>query len=342
MSVTSQQLLHAIRHPATLIHPDKLATFQQDVQASFWRRRARQSMIAQLPLSADMAGTAVRVVDATAGSKSEASLKEAAMMAYGCALLYLATQNTEYAKKSANILHEWVSTCKTFAGPDAPLIAAWCTSSFTRTFELLRHACPASKHGMSQIDATFVPWVRKVMLPHLFGEADPHGLQWGYYTHLHITIAEARLQFALAADDIADANWCLVQYQQMMTSYVKDSGFTGETLHDSDRFCCGLAGLIQIAELLQNQGIDMAYSMKLFRAVELHAALVGCSLLPCGYVWSQFTIMDWIQPSAWEIALHHFEGHSNIAMPHVRLLLQKIRPCGFSKHFGFDTITHAT
>ncbi|WIA10865.1 hypothetical protein OEZ85_011031 [Tetradesmus obliquus] len=234
----NNMLIRQVSHPATLIHPAQVATFQQDVQSALVRRRAREALAGQLAQALGRQPEAVEQV--AAGQGGEAVLREAVRLAYGCTLMYLATKAEAYAQKA-----------------------------------------------------------------------------------------------------VQEANWCIVQYQQILKSYVKDSGFTGESLRDSDRCCFGLAGLVHIAELLQGQGID-AYSFKLFRALELHAALLSCKRVPLGYTVDQFTILNWLQPSAWEIALDHYERRCGIAMPNVRMLLsQKLRPCGFNMHFGFDTITHA-
>lgn len=327
-------LLTSIQHPATLIHPTKVASFQQDVQSSMVRRRARQALGSQLP---PLLLSAIEGVSDAAG---EAQLQDAVKMCYGCTLLYMSTRTEVYATRAAAIIQAWSTTCKAITCPDAPWVAAWSTASFSRCYELLMHVWPGG--ASSPLLAMFVPWVRSTLLPHLKGSTDKDGLQWGYFNHWHTTILEARLQFALVTDDIRECNWCIVQYQLIMKTYISETGFIGDSMRDSDRCCYGLAGLVHMAQLLNNQGVDMGYTIELFRALELHAAMYACARAPPGYAMQQFKVFNWIQPSAWEVALSHYEHAAGISMPNTRLLLAKIRPCNFHMHFGFDTITHGT
>lgn len=326
-------LLTSVAHPATLINPDSLTTFRQDVQGSLARRQARSALATRLKLQAPGAWEAQASV---ATPHDEACLAEAALRCYGSALLFLATGKPAHAERSLAVLEAWCAKCRAVEGPNAPYVAAWSTATFSRAYELLRHCYLASAAQ------SFAPWVRATMLPHLRGETERHGLQWGYFSHWHAAILEARLQFALVTDDVREANWCVVQHQRVLGGYIADSGFTGESLRSSDCCSAGLASLVHVAELLAHQGVAGSYSERLFRALELHAGLLAAGRVPMGYRMEQFAIKKWVLPSAWEVALRHYEVRTGIAMPNVRMLVAQHRPFGYHLHSGFDTLTHGT
>jgi hypothetical protein len=205
-----------------------------------------------------------------------------------------------------------------------------------RSAELLKYTYP---QWNIKVETDYINWVKKLLLPHLRGETEKYKLKWGFYNNWHTSILEARLQFGLLCNDLNEVNYCISEYQKIVVSYVKDNGFTGETLRDSDHCCFGLAGMIQICEILYHQGINL-YCKRLFNAIELHANIYACNYTPPGYSREQFNIRSWIQPSAWEIAFCHFSCRQKLNMPCTQRLLEKIRPCNFELHWGFDTLTH--
>jgi hypothetical protein len=168
------------------------------------------------------------------------------------------------------------------------------------------------------------------------------GFEMGVFNNWHTSINEAHLQFALFTDDVVEVNACYARYREIFSSYVKDSGLTGESFRDSDHCCFGLAGLIQTCELAWHQGVDL-YSMRdglLRKSIELHAGVYSGREIPAGCKREDFKIVPWIQPSEWEIARNHYIVRCKMEMPHTEKLLVKIRPCKYALHWGWDSLTH--
>jgi hypothetical protein len=216
----------------------------------------------------------------------------------------------------------------------------------SRACELLKHVIPNWEQKFKHIEELYVNWVRKMLMPHLLGQTEKYKLKWGFYNNWHTSILEAKLQFAILTNDIVVANNCIEEYKTIFASYVRDNGFTGETLRDSDHCTFGLAGLVQICELAHHQGIDL-YSLNnnlLHKSIEFHADLYGNKRVPTGcndtYTLQQFNICNWIQPSAWEIARKHFCERKKMNMKNTDALLAKIRPSGYALHWGYCTLTH--
>lgn len=323
-------MLTSITHPATHIPPARLPRLQQDIHDVGPRRVARRALLQDL---VQPAKSAPAVLD----TSSSDCLKSATMLAYGSAISFCATHTEAHALTCASVRGDWVANCRLVQGPSAPFLAACATIAFVRCYELLRHV-------WQQPLPAVLPWVRSVLLPHL--AAPSSALLWDLScasSHWHAALVEARLQLALASDDLMDANWCVVQHQQLVQTYIKDNGLTTESVRSSDHASYGLVSLVQTAELLANQGLESGYSLRLFRALEAHAALFAGRVCPAGYSIQQFNILSWLQPCAWEVALGRYEAEGRgIGMPNVRMLLQRrLRPCGFHMYFGYDTATHA-
>jgi hypothetical protein len=258
---------------------------------------------------------------------------------YKQALAYLTTGRDVYAENCIKIINQWTQKCKEFKGNNAPLEAAWGTAVMARSCELLKYTY---MKWDKKVEESYKNWVRKLLMPHLRGQTEKYGLKWGFYNNWHTSILEAKLQFALLCDDIVLVNECIDEFKKIHSKYLQDNGFTYETLRDSDHNCFGIAGIINVSEILYNQGIDV-YLLRdnlLCKTVELHAGIYACGLIPKEYKREQFNIYKWIQPSSWEIAYNHYKNRKGIQMPNTEVLLNKIRPCNFELHWGYDTITH--
>lgn len=261
---------------------------------------------------------------------------------YAQALAFLITSNKKYLDNTLNILDSWATTCRTFRGSNAPLEAAWGTAAMARSLELVKYTCNRND-WRPDIEQRYITWVNTFLMPHLRGETERYRLNWGFFNNWHISITEARLQFALVRDDLKEINWCQDNYIKIFNSFVREDGFTGETLRDSFHCVAGIGGMIQICELLYHQGVDV-YKLRnnlLMRCVEFHARLYGTDYTPPGFKREQFKISSYIEPCAWEIARNHYATRLKIPMPYTDILLKRLRPCGYVFHWGYDTLTHA-
>jgi hypothetical protein len=265
-------------------------------------------------------------------------LKNDSKQVYGQALAYIITGNDIYAKNSMKIIDSWSSKNMEFIGSNAPLEAAWCTAAMARGCELLKWCY----NGWDKnVEAKYKLWVNDILMPHLTGMTEKYKLNWGFYNNWHTSITEARLQFALLCEDTDEVNNMIDKYKIIFNSYVKSNGLTGESFRDSDHCCFGLAGMIQICELCYHQGVDL-YSLRdnlLLKCIELHAGIYNGKENNL-YDIKLFNIYKWVQPSGWEIAFNHYVKRKNEKMPNTLCLLQKIRPCKYELHWGYDTLTH--
>lgn len=322
-----------IIHPATLIHPSSVSNLKS-IPTSLKTFIVSQALVFVRPL-------AIPVVNIGVNGSGQGHLEFTGdgKHCYANVLAYLVTNDDKYAKNCISIFQNWSSICKEFKGENAPIEAAWGIASMARSCELLKYTYP--KWNLS-LESTWINWVKKLLLPHLRGETEKYKLNWGFFNNWHTSITEARLQFGLLCNDLTEINWCIKRYTEIFSSYVKDNGVTGETFRDSDHCSFGLAGMIQICELLYHQNVDV-YSLRdslLSRCVELHAGMFASGVFPTFAPKNKVFIYKWVQPSAWEIAYNHFVHRSKLLMPFTSKLLSQIRPCKFALHWGYDTVTH--
>lgn len=323
-------MLSIIKHPACLI--DNC----QKLPRSIYKETILKEAIL------DYRSNALEVVDIGFGGTGHGhqEFTKDAKQTYAQTLAFLVTKNIVYAKNAEAIVSAWVNKCKVFKGNNAPLEASWGLIPLTSSLEILKYTYQAYN---KQLHSQFIKWVQTLLLPHLRGETEKYKLSWGFFNNWHLSITQARLQFALFTDNLNEANWCIQRYKDIFNSYVKDNCFTGETLRDSDHCCFGLAGLVQICELAFHQGVDL-YSLRnnlLQKCFEFHAKLYLGLEIPSGYTREQFNIYKWIQPCGWEIAFNHYKNRKQIKMPYTLQILNKIRPCNFELFYGYDTLTHS-
>lgn len=337
-------MIQTIVHPATLISKERLVELSNRTSKLYTLPHidlARKVLLANAPL--DYKPSPREVFDNpfyTGVGTPDKTFTNDASQAYTQALAWVVTQNSAYANNSMTILDGWAKVNKQFTNGNAPLQAAWGTAAMSRAAELLKYSFPGWD---KEVEKRYISWVKKVLMPHLRGETEKYRLEWGFHNNWHTSITEARLQFAFLCDDISEANWCVKRYQQIFASYVKTDGMTGESFRDSDHCSFGLAGMIQICELLYHQGVNLfgLQSRLLMKVIELHAGVYGYGVCPSGTTKEQFKVCGWIQPSGWEIARNHYVVRAKQSMPHTEALLKKIRPCKSALHWGWDTLTHA-
>lgn len=329
-----------ISHPATLVDPMRLNQIFNN-KLDYTKdplKSARAKILQEAPLNYSPRSLEVVSIGFGGTGQGHNEFTGDGKMCYAQTLAYLITKNETYANNCMSILDAWATKCKQFTGENAILEASWGTAVMARSCEILKHFYPKWN---KDIEKRYISWVQKLLMPHLKCETEKYKLNWGFHNNWHTSNTEARLQFALLTNNTTEVDWCVNQYKTILSSYVYKTGFTYETLRDSDHCCFGIAGMIHICEILYHQGINV-YNLNdnsLLRCVELHARIYGDNFTPPNYARDQFNVCKWIQPSGWEIVLNHF-GESNL--PFTKKLLSKIRPCGFALHWGYDTLTHAT
>lgn len=336
-------MIKTIVHPATLINKERLMDLSNEKSKLYSQPhvlQARDALLCSTPI--DYKPSPREVYDSpfyNGVGKPDKSFTNDAEQAYHQALAWVVTKNDKYALNCMAILNAWATVNKQFTNGNAPLEAAWGTAAMARSAELLKYSFPKWD---KEIEKRYITWTRTVLMPHMRGETEKYKLEWGFYNNWHTSITEARLQFAFLCDDEEESNWCIKRYEQIFNSYVKNDGMTGESFRDSDHCCFGLAGMLQICELLYHQGVNM-YGLKsrlLMKVIELHAAVYALGIMPSGTSKEQFKMCGWIQPSGWEITRNHYVVRAKQKMPHTEALLKKIRPCKYALHWGWDTLTH--
>lgn len=254
--------------------------------------------------------------------------------AYAQALAYIVTGDIVYAENAMAIIDAWSTGCVKFKGANAPLEGAWGVCSLSRACEIIKYMYPKWR---SDVGLRYEQFVKKLIMPHLRGDTEKYKLNWGFYNNWHTSIIEARLQFAILTDDEVEVKWCVDEYTKVLNVGIYPNFLTKDTARDSDHACFMLAGLVGVAELLYQQGINK-FSEKLWRCIELHAEAYGGNTCVNK---SEFpNIYGWLQPCGWEIARNHYVNRCGKRMPNTEALIRKHAPFGYALHWGYDTLTH--
>jgi hypothetical protein len=332
---------HNLIHPATIISPKHTIVPFRSIKTN--NTFLLDFILKEAPKNVNNNAKQTIHVNFNDNGDSHKSFTTDAKQCYAQTLAFLVTGDQVYALNAIKIITAWINTCTVFKGDNAPLLAAWGTSSMARSCEILKYTYP---QWQSSFEASYIAWVKKLLSPHLRGETEKYKLKWGFYNNWHTSITEARLQFALLCNDITEINFCIQQFITIFDFYINDSGLTYESFRDSDHNCFGLAGIINICEILFHQNIDL-FSYRdnvLLKCIELHAAVYASNVIPkqpgLNCQLTQFNVYKWIQPSSWEIVYNHFVNRCKKEMPYTKVLLNKIRPCKYELHWGYDTITH--
>lgn len=333
--------LQSINHPATIISPKHTVVPFRSIKTN--NTFLLNFILKEAPKTISVNAKKTIHVNFNDNGDSHKSFTTDAKQCYAQTLAFLITGDHIYANNVITIVSAWFNTCTVFKGDNAPLLAAWGTSSMARSCEILKYTY--SQWPVS-FESNYIAWVKKLLLPHLRGETEQYKLKWGFYNNWHTSITEARLQFAILCNDINEINLCIHQFINIFDFYINESGLTYESFRDSDHNCFGLAGIINTCEILFHQNIDF-FSYRdniLLKCVELHAAVYASNLVPkhtgLNCQLKQFNVFKWIQPSSWEIVYNHFVHRCQNEMPYTKILLDKIRPCKYELHWGYDTITH--
>ncbi|GBF98426.1 hypothetical protein Rsub_10491 [Raphidocelis subcapitata] len=251
---------------------------------------------------------------------------------YMQAVAWLATGEAQYAHNAAYIIWAWSSVNKVFVGQNGPLEAGWGVASMARSAELLKYTWPG---WHPKVETAFLSWVDRVIMPNLKSNSLNH-LPLGNW---HTTVAEAKAQLAIFKGDTALFAEALSDWQRVIDSYLQPCGECSETKRDLYHSQFGLGGLVQVAELAWQQGVDL-YShadCRLAAALEFHALITNGGVPPqCTYPLRGIGFL----PCGWEVALNHYKGRWGMSMPETEKLLARSRPEGYVFHWGLGTLTH--
>lgn len=323
--------MFVIKHPATTIPLDRL-----NVLSGGWPRNsvfivARAKLLSQTILNyypQALLNVNIGFGGVGVGHKQFTQDGEQAFLN---ALSYLVTRNETYANQVQKILDAWSTTCKVFTGNNAPLEAAWGTASMARACELMKWTY--HKWDVS-VEKRYIAWVDKLLMPHLKGVTERYNLEWGYYNNWHSSILEARLQFALLTNDFSERSLCIEKYKVLVDKGIASDYTVHDGFRDSTHTEFFIAGMVQIPEILFNQGVNM-YTEKLFKMINMYANVYFNSKVPSTMKLTSFpNISNYHEPCGWEIiSVRSGNLYKDV--------LKKMRPFRYTFHFGCDTLTHA-
>jgi hypothetical protein len=255
------------------------------------------------------------------------------VMVYKQTLMWIVINDERYARNAAMIIDSWATNNKAFHGKNAPLEGGWGIASFARSAELLKYSWPGWQ--ASGVEERFTAWVNKLIMPNLQHDM----LNKLPLANWQATVAECLAQLSVLTGDRALWGQAMTWWHKVMDAYITPCGECGETKRDLFHSQFGLGGLIQLAEMAWQQGVDL-YGYRnniLFTAMEFHAYITnggkpkeccydlkGVGFLPCG----------------WEVGYNHYKGRMGWDMPNTAAMLAKHRPEDYVFHWGMGTLTH--
>jgi hypothetical protein len=280
------------------------------------------------------------------------------------ALLWYYTGNTAHAKKSIEILNAWSSTITSHIEHNAPLQAGWTGATFAAAAEIIKH----TGAGWSSTDATrMANKLRTVWLPMVLKTNCGNG-NW------ESIMINASINISVFLDDRASFDQALAMWRNRVPAYsyqttdgplprqtvpncgrdTRDEiisfwhgqstfvdGVGQETCRDFGHMEWGLIAQTHAAETAYQQGVDLyaEQSKRLRDALEFHAQYDLGATVPswlCGGTIKTST------SQSWEIFYNHYATRKGYALPNAkRMILERVRPSGFNRFYGWDTLTHA-
>lgn len=277
-------------------------------------------------------------------------LREDSARAYQCSLAFLVTGQSVFARKALEIIDAW-STINVKIAPNekgnGPLECGWALPGFARTVELLTYTY---LEWPGEVTERFVRYVRSVMYPG-FHYRDSFGWKcFSLRNNWGAAIMEGRLLFSIMTEDRAEFAFVLERLRFMWQHmFVEPRGRVVETTRDMWHAAVGLAGLVQCAEVLWHQGIDI-YSFNddvLRDSLEYHACVWiaerdrDTSRMPQDLQAIKVVINGRpYTPISWDIAIHHYVERSGRTMPRSEELVACYRPDYYTFFYGASTLTH--
>ena len=287
--------------------------------------------------------------------------KNDANAAYTQALLFYHTGDMAYAKKAIEIMNAWSSTLKEHTNSNAPLQAAWAAESFPRAAEIIRHA------GASWADADvaqFAKMLKEVYLPMLINGSSSNG-NW------ELSMIEAVIHIGVFTDDRTTFDKGLAMWRERVPAYVYIAsdgptpvppprggktgaaltsfwygqsmmmdGLSQETCRDLGHVQYGLAAMINAAETVLIQGVDLFAEQadRIAAALEFHAKLINGAPVPATLCGGVLTAVS--ADPMWEIGYNAYATRLARALPETQMVIQAIRPTAVDHHMAWETLTH--
>lgn len=280
------------------------------------------------------------------------------------ALLWYYTGNQAHAQKSIEILNAWGRTVTDHTEHNAPLQTGWTGTTFASAAEIVKH----TGAGWASADQTrFANTLRTVYLPEVLKTSCANG-NW------ESIMTNAAIAISVFLDDRASFNQALTLWRNRVPAYsyqttdgalprqtvpncgrdTRDEiisfwqgqstfrdGVGQETCRDFGHMEWGLIAQIHAAETAYQQGVDLyaEQSKRLRDAHEFHALYDLGTSVPswlCGGTIKTST------SQSWEILYNHYATRKGYALPNAkRMILEKVRPSGSNRFYGWDTLTHA-
>ncbi|WIA35436.1 hypothetical protein OEZ86_003877 [Tetradesmus obliquus] len=325
-------------HPGTLMGPAEVQLLQQRASGAAaaddtWRQ-ALQALQASTPLAYNHHALKDFQCEWEGPKVGHEELVEKdGVMVYQQAVMWLVSGDERYAANAAGIIDAWATTNKRFCGKNAPLEAGWAIASFARAAELLKHSWPG--WAGSGVEGRFMGWVDALLLPQL----DHEMLHRLPLANWQTTVAECKAQLATLTGRRRLWDEALAWWHKVFDAYVKPCGECGETQRDLFHSQFGLGGLIQLAEMAWQQGLDLYcyQNSRLFTAMEFHAFITnGGKPQECCYQLKGIGFL----PCGWEVGYNHYKGRMGWEMPQTAKMLAAHRPEKYVFHWGLGTLTH--
>eukprot|EP00878_Enallax_costatus_P024210 GHUV01025815.1.p1 GENE.GHUV01025815.1~~GHUV01025815.1.p1 ORF type:complete len:268 (+),score=78.55 GHUV01025815.1:397-1200(+) len=254
-------------------------------------------------------------------------------MVYQQAVMWIVTNDERYARNAATIIDAWSTQNRAFHGKNAPLEGGWGMASFARAAELLKYTWPGWQS--SGVEGRYISWVKSLVMPNLQHEM----LNRLPMANWQATVAEALAQLSILTGDRSLWDQAMSWWHKVMDVYITPCGECQETKRDMFHSQFGLGGLIQLAEMAWQQGVDL-YSYRnnqLFTAMEFHAYITnGGKPKECCYELKGIGFL----PCGWEVGYNHYKGRMGWEMPNTAAMLAKHRPEKYVFHWGLGTLTH--
>jgi hypothetical protein len=310
---------------------------------------------------------------------------ESGLQSYQQAIMFQITGNVAYARNVMRIIRQWVNTTTLYEPErhNRPLVLGWTLASWLKAAELLKYTF---SEWDTELEQDLLNWIVKlkveeawdqVLTPNTFSTNLPVG-NW------HTTIAEAKLYLAFLRDDKEGVDFVVNYYKRMVDGienpnnpqqrdliYIGETGQQFEMCRDIDHTNYGTGGLVQIAEAMFHQGIDL-YSYGPTSALEpglpgLAQVLETTSYIgnfrtwppgvaPNGTIWKPSPNPEFVQgegckltqigfkAGGYEIGFHHFHRRLGYQMKQTRDLLatryKDFGPDMYYFHWGLGSFTH--
>ncbi len=265
------------------------------------------------------------------------------------ALMWFITQDTQYAKNVINICKSWGETLQEI-NPErnGPLVVAWYATLFCRGAEIVKYTYKGWNAGVDtpfvrMLDEEFFPLIKSGSANH-----NPLNPDWAnspvwdrHAGNWSTSKIESLLAMAIFKNDKNEFNRAIALAKERIEQYITAYGKMQEICRDIGHMQFTLGGLINIAEMARNQGVDLyAYlDNRMMKGMEYSATIINGEIPspPPGC-----TALNDIKfhPAGWEIGYNHYHHRKGLSLPQAIKLLARHRPDGISRYWGWGSLTH--